>query len=74
MEGLRQAGQKRPQDWDLALAVLYKNNARDGQAAKLEAIRDKALGGKKEAQQADEKRGEIREVLTTEWVQEIMLK
>ena len=68
-------GRNGPQDWDMALAVLYKNNAqRDGQAAKFEAIRDKVLGGKKEAQQADEKRGEIREVLTTEWVQEIMLK
>ncbi len=64
-----------PQDWDIALAVLYKNHAQmDGQAAKFEAIRDKVLGGKQSAQQADEKRGEIREVLTTELVQEIMLK
>ncbi len=37
-----------PQDWDIALAVLYKNHAQmDGQAAKFEAIRDKMLGGKK---------------------------
>jgi len=55
-----------PQDWDIALAVLYKNHAQmDGQSAKLEAIRDKLLG-KKAAQQADEKRGEIREVISTE--------
>ena len=68
-------GRNGPQDWDIALAVLYKNHAQmDGQAAKFEAIRDKVLGGKKSAQQADEKRGEIREVLTTEYVQEIMLK
>ena len=64
-----------PQDWDIALAVLYKNYAQmDGQAAKFEAIRDKVLGGKKAAQQADEKRGEIREILTEELVQEITLK
>ncbi len=68
-------GQNGPHDWNIALAVLYKNHAQmDGQAAKFEAIRDKVLGGKQSAQQADEKRGEIREVLTTELVQEIMLK
>ncbi len=64
-----------PQDWDIALAVLYKNHAQmDGQAAKFEAIRDKVLGGKKTAQEANEKRGEIREVISTELVQEVMLK
>ncbi len=64
-----------PHDWDVALALLYKNHAQmDGQEAKLEAIRDKVLGGKQAAQQADEKRGEIREVLTEELVQEITLK
>ena len=64
-----------PKDWDIALAVLYKNHAQmDGQVAKFEAIRDKVLGGKQTAQQANEKRGEIREVISTELVQEIMLK
>jgi hypothetical protein len=64
-----------PQDWNIALAVLYKNHAQmDGQAAKFEAIRDKVLGGKKPAQEADEKRGEIREIISTELVQEVMLK
>jgi hypothetical protein len=67
--------QNSPQDWNIALAVLYKNHAQmDGQAAKFEAIRDKVLGGKQMAQQANEKRGEIREVISTELVQEIMLK
>jgi hypothetical protein len=67
--------QHSPQDWNIALAVLYKNHAQmDGQTAKFEAIRDKVLGGKKTAQQADEKRGEIREIISTEVVQEIMLK
>src|SRR6201998_2465533 len=42
-----------PQDWDIALAVLYKNHAQvDGQAAKFEAIRDKFLGGQQTEQQA----------------------
>ena len=64
-----------PQDWDIALCVLYKNHAQlDGLAAKFEAIRDKMLGGKKTAQEADEKRGEIREVISEELVQEIVLK
>jgi len=64
-----------PQDWDIALAVLYKNHAQmDGQAAKFEAIRDKMLGGKKAAQEANEKRGEYREIVTSELVQEITLK
>jgi len=57
-----------PQDWDIALAVLYKNYAQmDGQAAKFEAIRDKVLGGKKAAQEANEKRGEIREPSAQNW-------
>ncbi len=64
-----------PQDWDIALAVLYKNHAQmDGQAAKFEALRDKLFGGKQPAQQAAEKRTEIREILTTDLLQEIMLK
>ncbi len=63
------------QDWDIALALLYKNHAQmDGQAAKFEAIRDKVLGGKQALQQATEKRSEIREIVGIELVQEIMLK
>ena len=64
-----------PQDWDIALAVLYKNHAQmDGQAAKFEAIRDKVLGGKQAFQQATEKRSEIREIVGIELVQEVTLK
>jgi len=64
-----------PQDWDIALAILYKNHAQmDGRAARFEAIRDKVLGGKQAAQQAAEKRNEIREIVGTDLVQEIMLK
>jgi hypothetical protein len=64
-----------PQDWDIALCVLYKNYAQlDGQTAKFEAIRDKVLGGKMTAQEANAKRGEIREIISTELVREVDLK
>jgi hypothetical protein len=64
-----------PQDWDLALAVEYKNHAAlDGLTAKGEAVRDKIMGGKQQAQQLAEKRQEIREVVSSEMLQEIMLK
>ncbi len=64
-----------PQDWDIATALLYRNHAQmDGQTAKFEAIRDKVLGGKQAAQQGAEKRSEIREILSVEIVQEVMLK
>lgn len=64
-----------PEDWDLCLAIEYKNHAAmDGLAAKTEAIRDKVLGGKQPAQQLGEKRAEIREILSNELLQEIYLK
>ena len=64
-----------PEDWDVCLAVEYKNHAAmDGLAAKDEVIRDKILGGKQPAQQLAEKRVEIREVISSELLQEIMLK
>jgi len=63
-----------PQDWNIALAVQYKNHAAmDGLTAKGEAIRDKVLG-KQAAQQVAEKRVEIREIVGSELLQEIMLK
>ena len=64
-----------PEDWDIALAIEYKNHAAmDGLAGKAEAVRDKILGGKQPAQQVAEKRQEIRELVTSELLQEIMLK
>jgi len=64
-----------PQDWDICLAVEYKNHAAlDGLDAKLEAIRDKVLGGKQQAHQLGEKREEIREIVSDELLQEIVLK
>ena len=64
-----------PEDWDLCLAVEYKNHAAmDGLAAKGEIVRDKMLGGKQAAQQLGEKRAEIRETISSELLQEIFLK
>lgn len=64
-----------PEDWDIAVAIEYKNHAAmDGLAAKGEAARDKILGGKQAAQQLGEKRAEIREIISSELMQEIFLK
>ena len=64
-----------PEDWDICIAVEYKNHAAlDGLGAKGEAIRDKILGGKGPAQQLNEKRAEIREIVSSELLQEVFLK
>lgn len=62
-------------DWDVCLAIEYKNHAAmDGLEAKSDAVRDKILGGEKQAQQVGEKRGEYRELVSDELMQEIVLK
>jgi hypothetical protein len=67
--------QNNPQDWDICVAIQYKNHAAmDGLAAKGEAVRDKIMGGKQAAQQLGEKRAEIREIISSELLQEIFLK
>jgi hypothetical protein len=64
-----------PEDWDICIAVEYKNHAAlDGLAAKGEAVRDKVLGGKAPAQQLTEKRAEVREIISSQLLQEIFLK
>ena len=64
-----------PEDWDICVAIQYKNHAAmDGLAAKGEAARDKILGGKQQAQELGEKRAEIREIVSSELLQEIFLK
>lgn len=64
-----------PEDWDICVAIQYKNHAAmDGLAAKGEAVRDKILGGKAQAQELGEKRAEIREIVSSELLQEIFLK
>jgi hypothetical protein len=64
-----------PEDWDICVAIEYKNHAAlDGLTAKGDAVRDKILGGKAQAQQLAEKRVEIREIISSELLQEIFLK
>ena len=64
-----------PEDWDIAVAVQYKNHAAlDGLAAKGEAARDKILGGNQQGQQLGEKRLDMREIVTSDLMQEIFLK
>jgi hypothetical protein len=64
-----------PEDWDICVAVEYKNYAAmDGLTAKIEAARDNILGGKAPAQEISEKRSEIREIISSELMEEIFLK
>jgi len=64
-----------PEDWDLCLAVEYKNHAAlDGLTAKGEMMRDKIIGGKQQGQQLGEKRSEMREIISSDLLQEVMLK
>jgi hypothetical protein len=64
-----------PEDWDICVAFEYKNHAAmDGLAAKGEPARDKMLGGKAPAQQLADKRAEIREIISSELLQEVFLK
>jgi hypothetical protein len=64
-----------PEDWDLCIAVQYKNwAAMDGLAAKTEMVRDKVLGGKQQDQQVGESRLQMRELITVDLLQEIELK
>lgn len=64
-----------PEDWDVAIAVQYKSwAALDGLSAKGEAIRDKVLGGKSQLQSVMEKRHDMREIVSSELMQEVTLK
>ena len=64
-----------PDDWDICVAIQYKNwAALDGLTAKGEAVRDKILGGKAQGQELTDKRAEIREIISSELLQEIILK
>jgi hypothetical protein len=69
------ATKNNPEDWDICVAIQYKNwAAMDGAAAKAEAVRDKIMGGKQQMQELGEKRSEIREIISSELLQEIVLK
>jgi len=64
-----------PQDWDVCLEIQYKNHAAlDALGSKTEAVRDKVFGGKQQAHELGEKREEIRELVSSELLEEILLK
>jgi hypothetical protein len=64
-----------PQDWDVCLAIEYKNHAAlDGIDAKEEAAERKILGGKEKAQEVGVSRSEYRELVSDELMEEIFLK
>ena len=64
-----------PDDWDIAIATQFKNHAAlDGLAAKGEMYRDKIMGGKQQAQEVGDKRNEIRDLLSSDLMQEVTLK
>ncbi len=64
-----------PQDWNVCIAIQYKNHAAmDGLDAKTDAIEKKILGGQQQAQQLGEKRAEYREIVSNQLLQEITLK
>ena len=64
-----------PKDWDLALALEYRNfAAMDGLTAKIEALRDKVFGSKESAQQVGQQRIEMREEVGSILVREITFK
>lgn len=62
------------EDWDIAVAVQYKNFAAlDGLEAKMDAIQEK-LGGQPAAQQTAEKRLAMREIVSSFLIREVNLK
>jgi hypothetical protein len=64
-----------PQDWNVCLAIQYKNHAAmDGLQAKEDAVENKILGGQQQARQLGERRSEYRELVSSELLQEIILK
>jgi len=63
-----------PQDWDVCLAIQYKNHAAlDALGEKTEAVRDKIFDGKQQPREVGEKREEIRELISSELLQEFLL-
>jgi len=65
---------EKPEDWDVVVAVLYKNFAAlDGLEAKMDAIQEK-MGGQAAATQTAEKRLAMREIVSSFLVREVTLK
>ncbi len=64
-----------PQDADLILTVTYKNMAAlDGLAERTDSIRDKIYGSQAKAEKAAVSREEMREVMGTELIRELVLR
>jgi hypothetical protein len=64
-----------PEDWDVALAVEYKDFAAlDNLTEKHDAIRDKLMGGGDKTQEMINSRLGTREILSQDWLEEIFLK
>lgn len=64
-----------PQDWDVELAVEYKDFASlDNVTEKHDAIRDQMLRGNDKAQALISKMQDLREILSTDLLEEIELK
>ena len=63
-----------PQEWDIAVGVVFKNfGALDG-LTEAEVIRDKVFGTKQASLQLGEKRVEMREIVGTLLLREVTLK
>ncbi len=65
-----------PQEWNIAIAIQYKNFAAlDGFEGRELAIRDKMVGSRQAATKIfGEKLGEMREIVSTKLVQELILE
>lgn len=63
-----------PGDWDIALALAHPNYAALDQEAKVGAAYLKHYGSPEAAAAAAKKRGELREVIATRLVREVLLK
>ncbi len=62
-------------DWDVILLVEYKNWAAfDGLTAKYDAIAEKLIGSEDKQLQLMTKRGDVREILGTKVMQELIVK
>jgi hypothetical protein len=63
------------QDWNIMLAVQFRNHAAlDGLAGKAEALRDKMMGGKQGFRELATHREEIRTTVSEIFLQQITLK
>ncbi|MGH8694362.1 MAG: hypothetical protein ACREVM_09070 [Burkholderiales bacterium] len=65
---------QRPDDWDVVLLLAHPNYAAMDQDAKVAAAYNKHYGSPEKAAEAAKQRRELREVIATRLVREVMLK